>query len=123
MLMTLHSKQQVKLSSAIMGFLGVGKPIGFAAAKAKGINAEVKRRGITQFISHFRRCLPMTRRPLLFGDEIEYLPLKSRAAFWFCALNCLQVPHRALRRGDGRCAVGPPPPHFLYQNRAAPMQL
>ena len=74
--MPLHSNQPVTLSSDIMGFLGVGKPIGFAAAKAKGINAEVKRRGITQFISHFRRCLPMTRRPLLFGDEIEYSPLK-----------------------------------------------
>jgi hypothetical protein len=83
--MPLHSTQQVTLLSDIMGFLGVGKPIGFAAAKAKGINAEVKRRGITQFISHFRRCLPMTRRPLLFGDEIEYSPLKSRTAFWFRA--------------------------------------
>jgi hypothetical protein len=54
-----------------MGFLGVGKPIGFALADAKGVSSEVKRRGIIQFINHFRRCLPMTRRELLFGDEIE----------------------------------------------------
>jgi hypothetical protein len=55
-----------------MGFLGVGKPIGFASAHAQGVSAQVKSRGITQFINHFRRCVPMSGRGLLFGDEIEY---------------------------------------------------